>query len=189
MKKILSALMTMILGTVLVAGNAMALPINGEIGFVGVFSPEGGTGGLDDATGLTFSSFLMVAEATGDLASASSQTVAFSNFDFDPALYPSPVNPLWQIPATGTTEYSFDLYTISVVTQLPDFLSLSGTGIMHATGFDDTPGVWNFTGNTLLETVFTFSSGSASIPDPLAVFLLGSACLIGFVTSRRKKRR
>jgi hypothetical protein len=68
-------------------------------------------------------------------------------------------------------------------------LCFSGTGTIHGAVFEDTPGVWNFTGNTLTGAEFTFSSGSASIPDPAAVFLLGSACLLGFAGARRKFKK
>ena len=193
MKKILFALMTMLLGTVLVAGNAMALPLmQGEINFTGdTFTPldsSGNTVALSVATGLDFPGNEEVSGATGDFTGSIGSTAAFSTFQFNP-LNPVLVAPLWMVPATGTTVFSFDLASVAIDFQTNTQLGLSGTGTLHGTGYDDTAGLWNFTGNTLTGTTFSFSAGSASIPDPAAAFLLGSACLIGFSGLRRKFKK
>lgn len=188
MKKILFALMTMLLGTVLLAGNAMALPITGEISFSGNFSPIGGTGsnGLADATGVSFSNPQTVGDyPSGSFAGLGGSTADFTAFTFSTL----PVEPLWAIPDFATETYSFDLTGVNIVLQNFNYLILSGTGILHASPFDDTLGTWTFSGDTAGGGSFCFSSGTAAIPDPAAVFLLGSACLIGFSGLRRKFKK
>jgi hypothetical protein len=83
--------------------------------------------------------------------------------------------------------FSFDLHSVTVETQNATTLTLSGSGILHATGLDDTPGLWNFTGNSY-GSVFTFSSGSISVPDANIMLLLGTALIgLGLFSMRRSK--
>ncbi|NNF15407.1 MAG: PEP-CTERM sorting domain-containing protein [Gammaproteobacteria bacterium] len=170
---------TMAFGTV----NASAVPIDGAIGFGGLFNPTGGAGvDLSDATGLTFG-FSFVSAASGDLAAAVGENVFFSDFDFDPAS--TPVTPLWDIPTLG---YSFDLLDVNVTGQTAAALNLEGTGIMMAAGFDDTPGEWVFSGDSVGGVFFTFSSISTTTPvaEPGTALLLGLGLLgMGIVRRRR----
>lgn len=188
MKKVLILLVTIVFGIALFTVNVSATMIQGEIGFVGVFAPTGGTG-LDDATGVSFpSSFLGVADATGDFVPVIGQLATFTDFDFAPSLDPSPVAPLWTVSKLAIPiTFSFDLESVMVNFQSATQLGLSGTGTLHSSDetLDDTPGLWNFTGNTITGAVFTFSSGSASVPDADIMLLLGPA-LIGLGLISRK---
>lgn len=76
-------------------------------------------------------------------------------------------------------EIDFGYYTVS----LTAWIQLQETGLLDVT-LTSTQGDFWFIASELVAT-----NPNASIPDASAVFLLGSACLIGFVTSRRKKRR
>jgi len=189
-KKVLILLVTIVFGSALLAVNATAIPIQGEIGFAGAFAPTGGTG-LDDATGVSFPYiFLGVAGASDDFLPVLGLRASFNSFVFDPTLNPSPVEPLWTVTNTDLSiTFSFDLYTVAVDLQNEDYLVLSGTGILHSSNevLEDTPGLWNFTGNTISGSVFSFSSNTASVPDADIMLLLGPA-LIGLGLISRKKK-
>ena len=75
--------------------------------------------------------------------------------------------------------YSFDLTAIQSVAQGTDangnmFLNISGTGILHATGFDNTPGTYIFTAN---EAGGTFSFSSSNGAQGLLMVVLRSPSL------------
>ncbi len=167
----------------LIASTASAVPITGEIGFGGIWTPTGGTG-TADATGIQIN-FAVVLAATGDMAPTTGQSVTYTPFTFDPFV---PVAPLWSVTGTNGVDYSFDLDTVNVDFQSATELNLSGTGVLRADGFDDTFGTWNFSGNN--QVLFTFSANAAPrlVPEPgaLALFGLGFA---GFVVARRRRNR
>lgn len=160
--------------------SASAVPINGAIGFGGLFNPTGGTD-LSDATGLEFG-FAFVSAASGDFVPTVGETATFSPFDFNPSS--TPVTPLWSVLGGA---YTFDLNDVFVTAQTSTALNLSGSGVLMAVGFDDTPGVWTFSGDALGGTFFTFSSisGSTAVAEPGTALLLGLG-LIGMGMIRRR---
>ena len=165
--------------------SAIAAPIIGAIGFGGLFTPSGGTGDdLSDATGIDIG-FTQVTAATGDFAPALGQNAAYSHIDFIPAT--TPVTPLWTVNA-GPMSYSFDLASLSLDFLDDDEINLSGAGTIHATGFDDTPGSWTFSGQQG-SIFFTFSgittAGSTPVSEPITLALLISG-LFGIGLSRRR---
>lgn len=164
--------------------GASAVPINGAIGFGGAFAPTGGTD-ISDATGINFLTAFVLG-GTGTYAGIPDFTGAsFTDFQFNP-LSPAPVSPLWTV-SHGGIDYSFNLGAIDIDLQNSQFLNLSGTGWLMATGFDATPGSWLFSGNGDGDIVFTFSSISAvSEPGMFALFGLGIA-LIGAVRHRARR--
>jgi hypothetical protein len=105
---------------------------------------------------------------------------------------PSTATPgLWSIPAFG---FSFDLTSVvSVTHQGNNFINVLADGIIHGTGFDDTPGQYSFTvsnPNGLPHVTFAFAAETIATPTPdggAAVALLGIA-LIGIEGLRRKLR-
>jgi VPDSG-CTERM motif len=102
------------------------------------------------------------------------------------------VAPLWTF-TSGANTYSFDLANVSVFSQSNSFLNLMGSGTLHVTGFDDTPGSWSFTisnpgGGAHANFDFTFANSQtgAGVPDGgVTVALLGLA-LVGVEVLRRK---
>jgi hypothetical protein len=71
---------------------------------------------------------------------------------------------------------SLDLNTLSVVTQSNGYLNLSGDGVLHAPGFDPTPGLFSFTGTTTDNLTFSFAvetSAQTGVPEPMTLTLLG----------------
>ena len=165
----------------LLSHEASAIPIVGEISFAGSYTINNSNLALatqfNSFTGVTVSAL-----PTGDYAGLAGTGVNMTAFTFDP--FPvGGVVPLWSLVAQpGTT---FDLLAINVAFESPTALLLTGTGIAHKAGRDNTPGTWILSANTLGST-FSFSSTYSSVPDGgTTVALLGMA-LVGVEGLRRK---
>jgi hypothetical protein len=167
--------------------SALAAPITGAIGFGGLFTPSGGTGAnLSDATGIDISSSL-VTTASGDFLPAAGASATYNHIDFSPVN--TPITSLWSVSA-GSITYSFDLSSLTLDFLSATQISLSGAGTILATGFDDTPGLWTFTGQQG-SIFFTFSGITTAdditnaVSEPITLALLMSG-LFGIGLSRRK---
>jgi len=177
--------------------TALAQLITGDIGFATIFSPAIATSsttfagaslasadsidyngnGISDST-----SSAAVILATGDFSAVGPSATLF-DFTFNPSTV---VAPLWQ---AGI--FSFTLSSITIDTQNDNTLSLVGSGMISGTGFADTYGSWNFTGNPLSSSGnFVFSAGTvAAIPEPEIYAMMGIGLgLIGWVGRRKKQK-
>jgi len=160
---------------------AAANYINGDIQFNGGATLD--TGNLATATAFTsifgpggtstMPQVLGGGTQTGDYAGVPDGTlVSFSTFAFNAAA----VTPLWSF-MVGTTAYSFDATSVTVAFQSSFFLDITGTGVAHISGFNDTSGVWTVTDTGAGGTpVFTFGaatdlSGNPT-PEPSTTALL-----------------
>jgi len=174
-------LMGLLIATlVMLTGTASAsLQMVGELGFVGSFSPDSTP--LSTATALTFPSASIVG-ATGDFDGITLGALPFTGFTFSPALLPNPL-PLW-----NQDGFSFDMTSVSIDLQTDTNLLLSGAGTLKGAGFTDTPGRFNFTGNTL-GALFTFSAGNANdvahAPEPTSLLVWGGLIAVGLMVRRR----
>ncbi len=162
--------------------DANAASIIGDITMSGDFVPTGGTGvDLSDATGLDFlDNDFNVESATGDFMASGISTGddgVINDFQFAPLL-PSPVDPLWSIAG-----FSFVMDSVPFKFQNSLFLILEGGGTISASGFDDTPGTWQFSANNA-GSLFNFSAGFSSVPEPSTMFLVGIG-LAGIALFRR----
>ena len=93
----------------------------------------------------------------------------------------TPTAPLWNIAALG---FSFDLASIIFVSKQGDnFLNILASGIVHATGFDDTPALFSFTVNNpdgKTHLTYSFADATVTVPGGVpdggtTVMLLGAA--------------
>lgn len=185
-----------LLASLVSAGSAWAATILGQVSFTGTATFNGP---LTTATAVTAFTNVQVEAGTGDYAVPSlvplNTSVTIASLAFDPL--PGPVAPLWTF-TVGGTEYSFELTTMAVARMTlgaNHFLSLSGTGIARATGFEDTTGDFtlsaqqavNASGNTV-----TFSAEavvpSAIVPEPGVAGMAGVA-LVGLALRRRRPSR
>lgn len=162
------------------AGKSLAIPITGGIAFVGGYVPNNPNLTLATKVAFTWS---IVADGTGDYAAIPFGTwVTWSSpLVFDPPT--PPAGPLWDL-GGGV---SFDAGSISVDSEAPTSLVLSGTGTLHFPGRDDTSGNWVGTFNST-GGAFSFSAGSAAtggVPDAGNTAMLLSVVLTGLGTWRR----
>src|SRR6185369_2437195 len=88
---------------------------------------------------------------------------------------------------TLATGVSLDLNTLNIDGRSggpPGFLNLSGRGVLHAPGFDATPGLFSWSGTTTDNLTFSFAVESSTVPEPFSLGLLGLG-LTGIALRRR----
>jgi len=179
-------------------GSVLAIPssIEGTVSFSGSATTD--TGNLSTATKFTAFQDVTVgspATNTGDYNGTSGAVVTMTPFTWSPVGASVPISPLWTF-VYGTKTYSFDLGSMSVDFVSPTALVLSGFGTASITGPGveklNTSGLWNFSGQTLGETSFTFSSSNeippprTNVPDGGATATLLGLSMLGFGLLKRK---
>ena len=188
--------------------HAYALPsITGEMGMFGNFytvDSNWNPTSTGSATGVNFQPnlFGVAGTTTGSFAGievAGPGTI--KDFQFDPGLGVNDgsdgVTPVQSIQAFWSIgDFSFELTSVTrgFTNDPAAFLVLQGTGIISASGYLDTYGTWEFSGNTTTsqgDGSFSWSAGSASIaiPEPGMLALIGAGLigLVGFGKKRASK--
>jgi hypothetical protein len=177
---------------------AAAAPITGNLNMYGDFKPlksdNSSTNDLSLAAKIDFlpsgggTGIFRTGEANGDLSAFAYLTGGtIKDFTFNPF---ASQTTFYTITSGGET-LSFDLTGLTIDLQNSTFLNFSGTGTLHLTGFDDTPGVWNFSGQrsgSNSNATFSWSAGSSAneVPEPATLLLTSAGLLaVGFVRRRK----
>lgn len=145
--------------------EAYASPVVGEVSSAGSYS-------VDNPNLSLATKFLnlsgTISSSSGDFLSPSGLAIFETPFTFAP--FPGAGVPgFWS--EGPQSAISIDLVTCNIVFESPSALLLTGTGIAHVVGRDDTPGDWVLSANSVSHT-FQFS-----VPEPTAsMLLLTSLC-------------
>jgi hypothetical protein len=173
MKAILNSLLGA--GMILAATSSVqAIPISGSLQFVGSATMNAaGTAfvGFSDPIGGGLGPWVLGGTQTGSYSGVTDSTTAiWSPFTFNPPA--ASVTPLWTF-TIGTTIYSFDATSMTGGFVNNTTLNISGAGIAHITGFDDTLGIWTVTATgSGLNFTFGASTDAGSVADGGTTLLL-----------------
>jgi hypothetical protein len=126
------------------------------------------------------------------IVSSSSGTIAavapaltfgkYENFTYAPL---SVVNPIWTLGFL-----TFDLTSITSISEPTAGVVLTGTGVLKALGYSNTAGLWSFSANTTDGAVFSWSSTTnAGVPDGGTSMSMLGLSLLGLAGVSRKLRK
>lgn len=174
----------------MLAFNVMALPsISGTLQMTGAFYAVDAHGNYTSdgalATGIDFDLFgtdrFRATLGDGSFAGLAGQLGNITDFQFDP-LSASIAN-FWTIDI-----FSFEL---THITRVPSsdpskFISLDGTGIISADGYESTVTSWRLSGDTTGGGIFSWSatSATAAVPEPSVLALLALGLIV--ISLRRR---
>lgn len=193
--KLRSAVVALVLAAPLMFGAvANANPITGNISFSGDGAPLPPGNDWYNSTGVAFANPWVVITANGDYGTVTPFTtqVTFTNVNWGAGSGNQNValaQNIWTFNFGGKT-YELNVGTVTNILRgsaANNSISVTGTGTLSITGFDDTPGVWNYTaGFAGTAENLSFSSSPPAIPEPATLLLFGAG-LLGLAARRRAR--
>jgi hypothetical protein len=173
-------------------GQAQADPIVGSIEFFGRATPSGSS--LGPPVSIHFNDPWHTLAGTGDYAGIPFATPAtFNDFTFtgdgSAANLPVPDLPLWTFSFNNIT-YSFDLLTLTNAHTEPGSMSFTGTGIVIASGFDETFAAIAIQGAGQNFNFQISSSTTTSIPeaDVNILLILGFGVMAASISAKKQRK-
>lgn len=187
-----TAVIKILLGSLLVTGAANAAPITGSINIASfadnAFNVNYVTNTVTFGPGNASGTNAIVTNASGSysgLIGFPPVGVHYNSFVYSP--FVGPINPLW-VTTTGAPTSSFSLTSITFIDEIVgSSLTLTGLGIAKVAGFDDTVGSWSFTA-TQNGTTFgwdSINSPAPRVPDGGATLALLGVSVLGLGGMRR----
>lgn len=182
MKNIISKLAVAAAALMLVAQVTKAVPVTGSIGFTGQASFDTSSAGTASEVLSWYNTAVNGRQGSfTSLANNSPVTIA-SPWQFATS---TPISGFW---TAGS--FSFELLSSWIVSQGPGFVIVSGTGIVSASGYDDSYLSWSFSSQdpTVSDNPaeWTFSASSKAVPDGATTLLLLGSAFSGIALIKRK---
>jgi hypothetical protein len=195
--RVACALVTVLMPLAFSATAWAQAPFSGTISFDGVAtlnSPIGSAANFTSIFGLSgpASEPQVIYKPTGNYTSVPVATpVAFNLFTFGPTVSSASADfTLWSF-SLGSTNYSFEVTSETHLSQMCNFLNISGSGTAYINGMGYTNATWDITetGNgpnlTFGASTTVLPTGEMPVPEPSTFGLLAGLAPVGWLILRR----